>query len=199
MIIGEEQAALAELVGIGFERAAASLSALTGYRVQLDLPQVAAYPIQQVSQALGEVAGGEIVSVHQIFSGQVAGDALLILQPRDAAALASLLAAEAQEAQVLTASYRDILVEVGNIVLGACLGTFGNLLRVHVGFAVPSLQLASLGGLLESLVVGAEELRYALMILTCFHVRERAISGHLVVVLGVASLDRLLQEVRKLA
>ena len=37
----------------------------------------------------------------------------------------------------LDASGREVITEVGNIVLNACLGVFGNLLKVQVTFAVP--------------------------------------------------------------
>ncbi|MGH9901583.1 MAG: chemotaxis protein CheC, partial [Pyrinomonadaceae bacterium] len=79
--------------------------------------------------------------------------------------------------------------------LNACLGMFGNLLQVHVSFSVPKLHLESLDELLESLITGGGELHYALVIYTSFHVRDSAVTGYLVMVLGVASLDRLLQEV----
>ena len=48
-----QQDALIELLNIGFGRAAASLSQLTGHRVVLDVPQVSIHPISAVRYALG--------------------------------------------------------------------------------------------------------------------------------------------------
>ena len=75
-----QQDALIELLNIGFGRAAASLSQLTGHRVVLEVPEVSVHPISELSSAL-RVVVIQIRSrrVHQIFSGPVAGDALLIL------------------------------------------------------------------------------------------------------------------------
>jgi chemotaxis protein CheC len=84
---------------------------------------------------------------------------------------------------------------VGNILLNACLGVFGNLLKVHVKFSVPRLHVESLGHLLSSVVVGRDELRYALAVYTSFRLRDSFVSGCLVMALGVASLDRLIQGV----
>ena len=53
----------------------------------------------------------------------------------------------------IDASAREVITEVGNILLNACLGTFGNLLKVQVSFSVPHLSLESVGAILESLRV----------------------------------------------
>lgn len=95
----------------------------------------------------------------------------------------------------LDASAAEVLTEVGNILLNACLGMFGNLLQIQISFSVPRLHLEALDGLLHSLVIGKEELRYAMVIYTAFHIREKAVDGYLVMVLGVASLDCLLQAI----
>jgi chemotaxis protein CheC len=73
--------ALVELLNIGFGRAGASLSRLTGQRVLLDVPEVAMCPVDQLNATLAAFINDEVASVHQVFSGPVAGDALLILDP----------------------------------------------------------------------------------------------------------------------
>jgi chemotaxis protein CheC len=90
-----------------------------------------------------------------------------------------------------------VITEVGNVVLNACLGVFGNLLQVQVKFTVPSLQVESVQHVLQSIVVRERELQYALMIHTRFHLRTSDVSGYLVIILGVTSLARLLLELRK--
>ncbi len=97
----------------------------------------------------------------------------------------------------LDASAREVLTEVGNILLNACLGMFGDLLQVHLRFAVPLLYLDELSDLLKSLVVGQDELRYALVVHTTFTLRDSSVGGCIVIVLGVTSLDRLLQAVQE--
>jgi chemotaxis protein CheC len=49
-----------------------------------------------------------------------------------------------------------VLTEVGNILLNACLGTFGNILKVQVSFSVPRLNLESLNQIVESLRINRE-------------------------------------------
>jgi chemotaxis protein CheC len=189
--------ALTELISIGFGRAAASLSRLTGHRVELDVPNVAVFPITELQAGLSPVVRGEVATVHQVFSGPVAGDALLVLDARGAATIKELLTSEPALPLAVDVSAQEVVAEVGNILLNACLGMFGNLLQVHIGFAVPRLTLDSLTALLDSLTVGQEELRYALVVHAAFRLRDGSVSGYLVIVLSVASLDRLIRAVEE--
>jgi chemotaxis protein CheC len=189
--------ALTELINIGFARAGASLSDLTGQRVILDVPQVAIHPMAEVSQRIGVFIRGDVATVHQIFTGPVAGHALLLLDYEGAVALKYLLTDEPVLAGRLDASAREVLTEVGNILLNACLGMFGNLLQVQVSFSVPQLHLETLKAVFDSLLIGNEGLRYAIVVHTGFLVRDSDIKGYLVIILGVASMDRLIQEVEK--
>jgi len=195
-LTASHQEALTELINIGYGRAAAALSELTGRRIVLDVPKVAVFPITQVSTALGEVLHGEVASVHQVFSGPVSGNALLLLDQEAAMLLNSLLLDQPASGR-LDATAREALIEVGNIVLNACLGVFGNLLQVQVTFAVPRLQLESVGSVLSSISVHEEELQYALMVHTRFRLKDSAVSGYLVIVLGIASFSRLISELEK--
>jgi chemotaxis protein CheC len=187
--------ALTELINIGFGRAAASLSRITGHRVVLEVPQVAIHPINEVNAALSGVVRGDIATVHQVFSGPVAGDALLVLDTAGAALIKQLLTDEMPLPLAMDASGQEVITEVGNILLNACLGMFGNLLKVQVSFSVPRLTLETLGIVLDSISVERQELRYALVVHAAFRLRDNSLSGYLVIMLGVSSLDRLLNAV----
>jgi chemotaxis protein CheC len=190
----QQKDALSEVINIAFARTAASLSELTGHRVLLDVPKVAIFPIDQLGAALSEFLPAEVATVHQVFTGPVTGDALLLLNYDGAITLADLLTDEKLGSKRLNTSSREVLTEVGNILLNACLGMFGNLLQVHVSFSVPRLHLETLDALLRSLVIGSEGLRYALVVYTAFRMRDGSVKGYLVIALSVASLDRLIQE-----
>jgi chemotaxis protein CheC len=187
--------ALVELINIGFGRAAASLSKLTGHRIHLQVPTVAIYPLAELSDALGQLVHGDLVTVHQVFSGPVGGDALLVLDADGAAMIKELLTDEPALQLAVDRSAQEVIAEVGNIVLNACLGMFGNLLKVHVSFSVPRLSLEALTSVLDSVTVDREGLRYALVVHAAFRVRDGAVTGYLVIVLSVGSLDRLMSAV----
>lgn len=187
--------AVSELINIAFSRTGAALSELTGQRVILNAPEVSIHSTTGLPAALAKFMPGEVASIHQVFGGPVAGDALLLLNHAGAVQLTDLLTDGHAPSTRLDESAREVLTEVGNILLNACLGMFGNLLDVHVSFSVPRLHLETLDELLGSVSAAAGEPRYALVVYTAFQIRESAVRGFLVMVLSVTSLDCLIQEV----
>jgi chemotaxis protein CheC len=163
--------------------------------VLLEVPHVAIHPADQLNTSLGEFMTGDVASVHQEFGGPVGGDAMLILDPVAAATLKELLTSEPALPLALDASAREVLTEVGNILLNACLGTFGNLLKVQVSFSVPHLSIENVGAILESLLVSHQGIRYALVVHAGFRLRDTQVTGYMMIVLSVASLDRLIRAV----
>lgn len=187
---------LTELISIGYARAASALSDLTGHRITLAVPQVAVHEIHELTPLLREVVSGDVTSVNQAFGGAISGNAILLLD-KAAGLLLNRLLTDRPDAQGLDEAAREVIIEVGNIVLNACLGVFGNLLQVQVSFAVPNLVVDGIEEVLRQITANDHNLRYALMIHTRFHLRASDVSGYLVIILGVTSLDRLLVELRK--
>jgi chemotaxis protein CheC len=191
-----QQDALSELLNMGFARTASALSELTGHRVLLEVPQVSIHPIEELSGKLGTFVTGEIATVQQIFTGRVSGNAMLLLNYDGAVQLTELVTPEQNSHRDrLDASAAEVLTEIGNILLNACLSVFGNLLQMQISFSVPRLHLDALDGLLHSLSIGKAEMRYAMVVYTGFRMKENSIQGYLVMVLSVVSLEKLLEEI----
>jgi chemotaxis protein CheC len=191
--------ALTELINIAFARTAASLSELTGNRVELAVPEVAVCPISDLTTELAHFVSGDVATVHQVFEGPVAGDAFLLLNYEAAVNLVKMLTVGQAPIERFGASSKEVLSEVGNILLNACLGMFGNLLQVRFSFTVPRLHLEALSVLLGSLVIGKDELHHALVVGARFQLQLHEVSGCLVIVLGIASLDQLMHAVENWA
>jgi chemotaxis protein CheC len=194
-LTADQTDAVTELVNIAFSRTAAALSELTHNRVELAVPEVSAHPIADLLPALGRFVRGEVATVHQIFGGPVTGDAFLLLDVDGATRLIDLLTGAGAPTTQMGASAREVLTEVGNILLNACLGVFGDLLRIRFTFAVPRLHLESLGSMIDSLMIDDEELRHALLVGARFRVKGTEVTGCLVLVLGVSSLDLFVRTV----
>lgn len=192
-----QQDALVEVINIGFGRAAASLSKLTGQRVQLEVPSITMCPVDELSDRLRPDIEGDVASIHQIFSGSVVGDALLVIDRQKAAVLKELLTSEPSLPLEIDASARDVLTEIGNILLNACLGTFGKLLKVQVSFSVPHLGLETLAGVVSSITVDREGLRYALIGPAAFQLKNSSLTGYLIIVLSVASIERVIRAIEQ--
>jgi chemotaxis protein CheC len=186
-----EHDALNELFNIGLHRAASSLSDLTGQRVVVELPRLWVCSIEELKERLLEVVSGDLATVHQFFGGPVAGDAVLLLEYEKAVMLADLMAGgDVALGGRLDQSAREVIAEIGNVVLSSCLGAFGNVLKVAVSFSVPRIHVESLDGMLRSVQIEREQgIPYALVAATRFGLSELEISGYLIVVIGVKSLE----------
>lgn len=184
--------ALTELFNIGLHRAAASLSDLTSQRVIVDLPRLWVCPVAELKGALAELVNGELATVHQIFGGVVSGDAVLLLEYERAAELAQVMTdGQVAAGGQLDLSAREVLTEVGNIVLSACLSAFGNILKVSVTFAVPRIHIESLDGLLRSLHIESDDVQYAMVATTRFRLSGAEVGGYLIIVIGLSSLQMI--------
>jgi chemotaxis protein CheC len=198
MLNPQHTESLIELVNIAFGRAASSLSDLTGERVIISAPTAKVHPISELARVFEQFKNGDVATVHQIFTGSVSGNAFLLFDEEGALILTRLLSEDGNSTDSGTDLDRGILQEVGNILLGACLGTFGNILQVHISFSVPKININSLHSLIHSFTIGKEELQYALVVLTELRLKESAVGGYLVLVLGISSLERLIQAIERL-
>lgn len=187
--------AVTELINIAFSRAAASLSQLTNSRVDLEVPRVSVHQIAEISEAVGGFVRGEVATVHQVFTGPVAGDAFLLLNFDGAVHLVDLLTGTESSKRTLGASAREVVTEVGNILMNACLGVFGNLLHVRFSFSVPRLSLEDLTSMMKSLIIEEDELQHALVVGARFRMRGSEVTGCLILVLGIASFELFVQAV----
>jgi hypothetical protein len=71
---------------------------------------------------------------------------------------------------------------------------FGELLRVRFTFSVPSLRVESLTGMIASLKVEGNPLRHALLAGAKFAAPAGEVSGCLMVVFGLTSLEWFVRE-----
>jgi chemotaxis protein CheC len=64
-----------------------------------------------------------------------------------------------------------------------------------VSFSVPCLEIANVAAILQPLIAAQQGLRYVLIVHAGFHLRDAVVAGYLLIVLSVASLDRLVHAV----
>ena len=192
--------ALTELVNISFARTAASLSELTGHPVLLKVPSCVMHPIAQLDSQLADFMQGEVATVQQTFTGAISGSGILLLNYESAVELAELvMPGEGWHKRRLDSAACEVLMEIGNILLNGCIGMMGNLLQIQLSFSVPQLQIRALDTLLYSFVIGENELSYALGMSTTFSLRDSLVTGYLMLVLDVASIECLVQAVESWA
>ncbi len=189
----EQQKALTELVNIGFSRAADSLSRLLNQHITILTPQVQICTLEELHKTLPGEIESEVTAINQAFKGPLSGTAMLMLDYDSAAALLNLLTGEEDQPRRLTASDREALLEVGNILLNAYMGAFSNLLKVHVNMTVPHLAVGTVESILNTLRHDDQSLGYAITVRTEFHLPSGEVGGYVLLVMGIESLDGLIK------
>lgn len=193
----DQQDVLNELINIGFGRAASSLSMLVNQRIVLNVPQLQICPLEQIGSSLKELTNKDLINVHQVFHGKLTGHAMLLMDIQSAAVFEDLMNGGPGKTGPITPSVQEALAEVGNIVINAFLGAFGNLLKIHLAFTVPSLRVETLVHMIQSLLAGDEPKGYAMVVKIRFHLAQQDVNGYLVVVMGAKPLEALLEAIRK--
>lgn len=183
---------LQEMINISFGRAAASLAELLNVMVVLDVPKVNEIKSSEIPSALEEQVGidTDITIVQQGFNGDFQGEVLLII--------AADLGKEAVRIMTEGGGFvpdlpleeleSEMLLEIGNIVIGACMGNFSDLLRKSVSFEVPNI-------ILEKTPIGSLDCevqnKRALIVLTKFQMGDEALNGFLFFLLNERWFDDL--------
>lgn len=187
--------ALTELINIAFGLTASKLSKISGSRVLIDAPIVSIHPMDDVIREMALLEAGEVVVINQAFTGAISGNAMLLLDYEGAVRFSNIFVEENLQSPRLDSVTSEILTETGNMLLGACLGVFGNLLEVRISFSVPELYLESLKPLLATLSFSGEEARHAVVVATSFRIRQYEVAGQFAIALTESSLERLIQAV----
>src|SRR5580658_4995755 len=110
-LTASQKDALTELINIGYARAAAALSDLTGHRISLDVPEVAIHTIPEITDRLQALIQGEVASVNQVFSGPIIGNGILLLD-REAALLLNRLLTDRPTESGFDGAAREVITEV---------------------------------------------------------------------------------------
>jgi chemotaxis protein CheC len=200
----KQKDALMEIINIGFGQAARSLGRMVNRQVLLDAPYVDIIPINELEGALSELAESSLLTVHQLFSGELSGDMILLFDTFSAPRLATLFSQgqnledmeDSASSVIEDLDYIDPLTELGNIMLGAFASSFGNLLHIQIRFSVPEMHKLSLLSMLETIKIGEEEMRYAVIVRIYFRLIEEEIQSRMLIVMGIDSLESLFKAIK---
>ena len=148
LVSTDEILILQELMNIAFGKAAADLAEVMEMSVVLSVPDVQILRATQLPGYVRDAIGSSprISLVEQDFWGDFKGSAFLVLPAEASKALLAALGADpgqlAYDEGLLepTATLeRETLMEVGNIVIGACVGKLAELLGTVVTYTPPSV------------------------------------------------------------
>lgn len=185
--------ALREIINIGVGRAASMLNGIVRARIQLRIPEIRVLTPDEVKEVLAERRRHRLSVVRLPFQGRFSGAAELVFPEESAAKLVSVLAAEDELPLDADGARSAALTEVGNILLNGVMGSFANLLKQPLRYAVPVYSEfgKEAGGVLPEM----DSTTAVVFAQIHFLVHELHVVGDVILVFGTGSFDALLESI----
>jgi chemotaxis protein CheC len=178
--------ALTELVNIGVSRAATSLASMCGEEVALSVPALSVVTPLEAAQMISGASRENLVGVEQDYNGHISGRALLVFPEANSLELVRAVAGGAVSPQNIPSMAPEALLETGNVVLQACLGSLGNMLQSHLDISTPSLIQGSASELLQR--ISSEGVVF---IYVNFVLRGRQVRGYIALLMDLVAFTAL--------
>jgi len=181
----DESDAFTEIFNIGAGKAANALSELLDTPIEFTVPFCVVLPVEQAAEFLRERFGTNVSMISQDFSGPFDGSALLMFQETSSLKLAQCVLGGDEPVESLSELEREALTEIGNIVLNACLSSFGDLLHREVATSLPRFNAGDMAEILNE----TSGYDLVLIVKVDFKVRGGDIEGYVTFVLNVDSVN----------
>ncbi|MDP5212634.1 chemotaxis protein CheC [Pseudoalteromonas tunicata] len=182
---------LVELFNIGVGRAADSLSQIVNQEIKLSVPDIEHISVNQLAIKLGN--GQEICSVSQYMKGSFEANTILLFPQHSSMEVVSKMLGEGFSTETLAELHQEGFSEIGNIVLNACIGAFGE--SIEEVFDV-SLPVYSMGTAQD--VIAAGNLNQVLFIRINLLLSTSHVEGYLVFLLEHFSFEKLKNVMQKI-
>jgi len=193
----EDAAILAEVMNIAFGKASADLARVIDSRIALSVPQVEVMRADELLPRITEETGGydAINVIEQNFWGKYKGSALLAFSSDASRGLVSFFGDEEPAAgPVSPLLEKEALLEVGNILIGACVSKVAELLEDSVSFAPPRLiPRVTMDNISRETASSRldDPRQFAVLMRTVFQFEDKDIKGFLFLIAGQDSMKWL--------
>ena len=185
-------------MNIGMGRAANALSQMAHDEVRLSVPFVDVLSIHDVTQLLQAQALDAIAVVKQQFAGVFWGEALLLFPEAQSLELARILLQDMVPLERMADMEQEAFMELGNIILNACLGSLANLLSSEIGSSLPEFLQGQCTEIFSMLQHEHPQDDFVLFLRMDFAIQERAINGYVTFMIDGTSTQALQNNVEQL-
>lgn len=196
VISKNEASILEEVMNIAFGKASSDLAELIDIRILLNVPVVQALEAKELQQRIKEETKeyGTVSIIEQNFWGKYNGSALLVFPSTAIKGLVSLFDDDDESSEKSALLEKETLLEVGNILIGACVGKVAELLDDIVSFSPPRLlPRIRIDNFSKDAVIPIldDPGKYAVLMKTVFHLEDKDISGFLFLIANHQSMKWL--------
>ena len=197
---------LTELVNVYIGQAANLLSEMVNQKILLTIPQIMLITVSELDfseyKYLSVFSSGHVVSSSMSFGREFQGKAFLVFPTEQAKLLVTACTGEitfplaSENVDHLVDNDLDILREIGNLIINAIIGEFGNLLDIRVEYSLPEIELISFS---ETQKILLQNDIYILVLHTTFTLSETQITGAVLIALSLNSVSLILEKINELS
>jgi chemotaxis protein CheC len=184
--------AMAEMVNIGMGQAGDSLARLFNTFIRLSVPRIQLVAPADLHRALAALCGEHtpVIATRQAFSSCIRGEALVFYTAESCDGLAELVGYPGAQRD-------ELLLDITNVLVGACVGGLASQFSLELAMSAPSLLGAS-DRATDLLDASAMAWQAALLSEVNFRVEARTFQCHLLTFWPDASLGVLVKAVDEL-
>lgn len=186
LLNADQRDALQEVTNIAMGQAGASLANILGTFVNLSVPRISIQEVGSIGQAISALVGDEklITVVRQSFYGSLKGEAFVIYDQAGCKDLGELLG---YEEELDGTAEREVLLDVGNVLVGACLGGVAELLQANLSYSAPSVMAEQVP--VNRLIDPSKmSWKYALLVEINFTLQQHEFMSHVTFLMPEASV-----------
>ena len=186
--------AFKEIFNIGMGRAAKALSRLVYEKVKLSVPRLDVIPRDQLQGTIVENFQDELALVRQDFTGSAQGIAFLLMSKESGLRLVNaLVSSDRSGGGALDPMDRELLSEIGNILINALVGSMANTLGIRFELTQPNCDVGDITGVCGQFDKAVGD--HILLVETLFLLPGRHIGGTLFIVMTSAEMENVLREI----
>ncbi|NOX91172.1 MAG: hypothetical protein GXP18_01580 [Gammaproteobacteria bacterium] len=185
----DQNDALQEVVNIAMGQAGDSLARILGNFVALSVPRIRLVTVEDVIKTVTDMVdnNAKISAVRQAFSNSLRGEAIVVFAQAGADDLADLMG---YDTDLDRSAEQELLLEVGNLLVGAVITGISETLKTDLNFSAPSL-MAERTPLDQVLVPEQLSWSHALLMEVNFTVESRDFNCHLLMFMAEEAIDTL--------
>lgn len=195
----DQQDALIEICNIGMSKAAKQLSTLLGSSIDISIPKVVLSTIDSISEGVQFEPGRELAYVYQDLSDTVDGRALLIFRRDQTKMLTQSIIGNVPNLseEEIRACEHEAMIEIGNIIVSACISAISNMLSTPIRLNVPDYKEDSIEKLIAEHASAvnnhSSNKSGAIVIATHLETKNEHISASLVFILTEESILKVIE------
>ena len=189
MLSNIQKDTITEIVNVGVGKGSATLSQMLNDEVVLSIPSTELVDFAKVLVKLPNITDENVHAVVMRFDGEYSGLASLILPVHSATQLSAHLIHMPADAEEVIELVDGIMIELGNILINAIMGSFGNLLPRPFDYQIPT----GFEGSLHDLFHHIDQSRYDKVLLcqTHFSIQDKDIQGDILIMYETDSFEKM--------